>query len=613
MKKYVSPLLRRVAKRKVTSGMIAAVILIVAYFGYQHVFGGTAVTRYVTAQVQKGTLVASLSATGQVLASTEIQLKPKAAGDVVYAAANSRDVKTGVLLVQLDTRDAEKAVRDAKVNLDSAKLALEKLKQPADDLSLLQAEHALAQAHDAKSNAEDTIKKAEDDGLNAVSNAFLDLPGVITGLQDMLFSNTLGAGQQYNIDFYADSVKIYDSGAKAPTYRQDAYDAYQAARKAYDRNFTGYKESSRFSDATTTDALINETYDTSRAIAESVKTANNFLQFYQQTLLDKNIKPQPLSTAHLASLNTFTAKTNMHVSTLLGLKQTITDNRQTLANADGLIAEKIASLKKLKEGADALDIRAQELAITQRENALRDAQEKLSDYFIRAQFDGTISGLQVKRSDTVSSATVLGTLITKQKLAAVSLNEIDAAKIKLVQKATLTFDAIPDLTLTGEVAEIDAVGTVSQGVVTYNVKIAFDTQDERVKSAMSVSAAIITDVKQNVLIVPNAAVKAQGAAHTVQVVDDTLSPADLASNATGIALAHPPRAQSVEIGLSNDDSTEIISGLKEGDRIVTRAIQASASATPASPPSSGLRIPGITGGGGGGGGAFRGGGGARGN
>lgn len=594
------------------SGIIAAIILAAAYFGYQHIFGGTTVTRYVTARVQKGTLVASLSATGQVLASTEIQLKPKAAGDVVYAAANSRDVKTGVLLVQLDTRDAEKAVRDAKVNLDSANLALEKLEQPADDLSLLQAEHALSQAHDAKGNAEDMIKKAEDDGLNAVSNAFLDLPGVIAGLQDMLLSNTLGAGQQYNIDFYADSLKPYDSQAKAPTYRQDAYDAYQAARKAYDRNFTDYKESSRFSDATTTDALINETYDTSKAIAESVKTANNFIQFYQQTLLDKNIKPQPLSAAHLASLNTFTAKTNAQVSTLLALKQTITDNRQTLANADGLIAEKIASLKKLKEGADALDIRAQQIAITQRENALRDAQEKLSDYFIRAQFDGTISGLQVKRGDTVSSATVLGTLITKQKLAAVSLNEVDIAKIKLAQKATLTFDAIPDLTLAGEIAEIDAAGTVSQGVVTYNVKIAFDTQDERVKSAMSVSAAIITDVKQNTLIVPNAAVKAQGAAHTVQVVDDTLSPADLASNATGIALAHAPRAQSVEIGLSNDDSTEIISGLKESNRIVVRTIKASASATPASSPSSSLRIPGITGGGGGGG-AFRAGGGARGN
>ena len=98
-------------------------------------------------------------------------------------------------------------------------------------------------------------------------------------------------------------------------------------------------------------------------------------------------------------------------------------------------------------------------------------------------------------------------LITKQKIAEISLNEVDAAKVKVGQKVTLTFDAIDGLSITGEVSEIDALGTVSQGVVTYGVKIAFDTQDERVKSGMSVSAAIITDVKQNVLLVPNAAVK----------------------------------------------------------------------------------------------------------
>ena len=63
--------------------------------------------------------------------------------------------------------------------------------------------------------------------------------------------------------------------------------------------------------------------------------------------------------------------------------------------------------------------------------------------------------------------------------------------------------------MSGVVTEIDPIGAISQGVVTYDIKINFDVVDERVKPSMSVSAAIITDTKQNVLVVPNSAVKSK--------------------------------------------------------------------------------------------------------
>ena len=70
------------------------------------------------------------------------------------------------------------------------------------------------------------------------------------------------------------------------------------------------------------------------------------------------------------------------------------------------------------------------------------------------------------------------------------MNEVDAAKISVGNKTTLTFDATEDLTLTGKVAQIDTIGTVEQGVVSYKVKIAFDTQDERIKPGMTANASI---------------------------------------------------------------------------------------------------------------------------
>ena len=130
--------------------------------------------------------------------------------------------------------------------------------------------------------------------------------------------------------------------------------------------------------------------------------------------------------------------------------------------------------------------------------------------------------------------------------------------------------------------EVDLVGTVTQGVVNYNVKIAFDTQDDRVKSGMSVSASIITQTKQDVIVVPNSAVKIQNGAHYVEVVDKNTA----ATDNQGVALSTTPTQQAVEVGISDDTSTEITSGLSEGDKVVTKTISGTATtATTNSAPS----------------------------
>ncbi len=155
------------------------------------------------------------------------------------------------------------------------------------------------------------------------------------------------------------------------------------------------------------------------------------------------------------------------------------------------------------------------------------------------------------------------------------MNEIDAAKIKVGPKAVLTFDAAPDLKITGEVSEVDTIGAVSQGVVSYIVKIIFDTQEDSVKPGMSVGATIITDIKQNILVAPNSAIKTQGDSHYVEILDDPLR----SKNGQGFISKSAPIKQTVEIGLSNDELTEIISGINEGDKIVSRTINPASAKT----------------------------------
>ncbi|KKR91199.1 MAG: Efflux transporter, RND family, MFP subunit [Candidatus Falkowbacteria bacterium GW2011_GWA2_41_14] len=575
-----------VLQHKILAVIAIIVIVTGGYYGYKKIKGETAPTQYVLAKIEKGTLITSVSGSGQVSVSGQVDIKSKTSGDLIYLGIkNGQEVKNGALLAQLDGRDAYKSVRDAEANLESAKLSLTKLKQPADQLSILQAENSLLQAKETKETAQNDLPKAYDDGFNNVADAFLDMPTIMSGLENMLYDEDFEK-YKLNIDWYSSQVVSYnyDSQNKIIAYKKNVTDSYASARTKFDQAFENYKAATRSSEPSVIESLIIDTYDTTKMIAEAVKNTNNYLDYMQDVINQyksaKVILPA-LVTTHQTSLDSYTGTTNSLLLNLLNIKQTIEDAKKSITVSDRAIAEKTESLANLKAGTDILDLQSQELAIKQKENALLDAKEKLADYYIRAPFTGIITGTNVKKGDSLSSGAVIATLITKQQMAEIPLNEVDAAKIKIGQKATLSFDAIEGLNITGQIGEIDMLGTVSQGVVTYNVKILFDTQDERVKPGMSVSASIVIDIKQNVVMVPNSAIKSSNETYYVEMPNET-DPTQ-------------PRQQSVEIGLVNDTSTEIISGLKEGDQIITQTITAAAGQTQQK--NTGFKIPGIMGGG----------------
>ncbi|MDD5431029.1 MAG: efflux RND transporter periplasmic adaptor subunit [Candidatus Pacebacteria bacterium] len=539
----------------VSHKIISVVILIAVIFGGYQVYksktGTSGEVRYVTAVVVKGAVISSVTGSGQVSASNQVDVKPKTSGDVIYVGVKSgQEVSRGGLIAQLDTTDAQKAIRNAEIDLETAKLNLDKL---------LGSENAAIPKN--KQEAEDDLKAAYDSGFNAVSNVFLDLPSIMTTLQGMYFDKTISANI-WNVDYF--EVAAQDFDLRIADFHDDAIAKYQDARKRYDVNFQSYKSVSRFSDMDTLNSLINETYDTTRAISDAIRSMSNLIQFYEDILSKKFIPANAAANTYLTTLGGYISKTNSHLSSLTSIQSSIKTSKEAVSNAD-------------------FDVRSQKIIYNQKEEALAEAKTNLSYCYIRAPFDGAIAVLDVKKGDSVGSGTAVATLITKQKIAEISLNEVDIAKIKVGQKSNLTFDAIDGLNVTGEVIEVDSLGTVSQGVVSYAVKIGFDIQDDRVKSGMSVNVSIATDVKQDVLVVANSAVKTQGDIKYVEMFEQPL----VESNGTqGTVSAIAPRQQQVEVGISNDTLTEIISGLKEGDQIVSRTINSAAkTAIPAAAPS----------------------------
>ncbi len=591
----IKKIIQFVLQHKVMAGVLILAIIGGGYYGSKSIFSNDNVVRYATAQVQRGTLITSISGSGQVSASNQADIKPKVSGDVVYVGVkNGQEVKAGTLLVQIDSSDAQKAVRDAEISLETAKLELDKLLEPVDELDLLKAENSLAKAKETKQKAEDNITKSYEDAFNTIATAFLDLPTLITGLHDILYSYELGyeSGDRYswNITVLTNSINYGSERNELEKFINSAETAYKTARTKYDANFENYKNVSRYSDKEVIEALLNETLETTKAMAETVKNETNMLDFWVDYRSRRDLRIYDKVTEYQSDIKSYTSQINSHLISLLNIQRSLQDNRESILNAQRSIEELELSLAKLKAGPDELDIRAKKIAIQQKEDALLDAQQSLADHYVRAPFDGIIANLNVKKGESVSSNNAVATLITKQKIAEITLNEVDIAQVKTGQKVNITFDAIENLNITGKVVETDTLGTVSQGVVTYGVKIAFDTQDERVKPGMTLSANIITEVKQDVLMVPSSAIKQQGDISYVQVVAND---ADIETNNTSGAIIPQSslRVQQIQVGLSNDTMTEVISGLKEGDIVITQTINSKTTSNQSQRATGGTALP----------------------
>ncbi len=201
--------------------------------------------------------------------------------------------------------------------------------------------------------------------------------------------------------------------------------------------------------------------------------------------------------------------------------------------------------------------------------ALRDYQENSST--ILAPAAGTITdlalaeGIIVSASSTTSqtsgativSAQTVGKINDSkgQLIASVSLTEMDIINVQANQKVTLTLDAYEDTSFTGKVLAVNTSGSVSSGVTAYPVTILLDSVDKAIYPNMAVSVEIITTITSEVLLIPSTAITTSDGQATVEVMRNG-----------------SPTPVTVETGISNDSQTEIVSGLSQGDEVVTATL-----------------------------------------
>ena len=205
--------------------------------------------------------------------------------------------------------------------------------------------------------------------------------------------------------------------------------------------------------------------------------------------------------------------------------------------------------------ADSANIKSAEISIRQAQIALQQAEENAADTVLRSPVAGTVLYIAGEVGEKVTantdSETAFAVVCVGDAVSVTAqVNELDIPGIMLGQAAEVQFEAVPNEVFTGKVRGIELMPAESgSGIVTYDVRVLLDEPSDKIKNGMTASVSIITDKKEDVLILPQDAVISAGDMTLVEVVSST----------------GETKRQRVKTGISDGTNIEIVEGLKEGD------------------------------------------------
>jgi HlyD family secretion protein len=200
---------------------------------------------------------------------------------------------------------------------------------------------------------------------------------------------------------------------------------------------------------------------------------------------------------------------------------------------------------------------------------------QLGYYVITAPVDGMVVGTPTPAGETIvqgiSAAQSLLTIADMSNMEVKALiDETDIGKVKVGQQVSFTVDAYADKAFTGKVTSISRNATTSSNVVYYPVYIAVDAPEDLLFPTMTARVNLTVGERNNVVVVPLAAIKEENGQKTVEVM------------VNGVTQRMP-----VTIGLQDDENIEIVSGLSEADQImipIAKEKASTAKQNPGGPP-----------------------------
>jgi len=211
-------------------------------------------------------------------------------------------------------------------------------------------------------------------------------------------------------------------------------------------------------------------------------------------------------------------------------------------------------------GATKEDTEAQAAQVEKAQANVLNYQAQFNKTIIRSPINGLVTKQDAKIGEIVSANAIIVSVISANQFEVESnVPEADIAKLKIGDRASITLDAYGDNVLfDAKVIKIDPAETIIEGVATYKTTLQFNKEDERIKSGMTANIDVSTDKRENVLVIPQRAVITRGLDKFVLIDNGTANPDE----------------RQIQTGLrGSDGNVEVISGLKDGERIAAIAKQ----------------------------------------
>jgi HlyD family secretion protein len=445
---------------------------------------------------------------------------------------------------ELQKKNAEEQVKQAQLNLENAQANLDALKKgdTSDEnievsklqmknqaLSLAIAQLSLKSLKEQKptdddiKEAEEHVKQAEINLENAKANLkqATDNPNTPDEQITILENQVKIAQSNLNIaNLTLDKLKNHSTPSDEDIAQaEDRVSQAEIAYKIAEQNYESALKAKTAKEAQITQA------------ENQVKLAESQLQIAQNNL-------------KIAQNGTETSQDTLQIR-----KEQVVQAESSLENAKANLEN-----AQLQEKTNDLRIKQAEVQESQAYVNLQLAKETLKNYTITAPCDGTVILLDVHVGDTVSPGKTVAVVGDINHLVADCFaDEIDAVNIKKGQSAVISFDAFPYKTLNGTVEYVASTTTMTnQGVQAYEVKCALPKTSLNIKDGLSTTVDITTGIKKNALSVPIESVATEnGKNYVILVLPDGKF-----------------EKRYVEVGISSDNYTEIVSGLKEGDKIL---------------------------------------------
>lgn len=574
-------------------GAIIGLVVVVAglagagYLGYQRFNPPATQVERNTAAATHGDVVTSVTSTGTVNSTATSRLSFKTSTRVAQILVSVGDkVDAGQVLATLDTSDLELAVRQSRATLDAnqAKLNVVLAGSNKDDIDAAQAQLDAANAKLAamQAGSRDEDLAAAQAGLTSAQIKLDQLTAGPTQPDADSARANLDKAQASLDSAKANLTKVMGGATQADI--QTAQIALNNANNDIAAKQAGFAAVLGGPPAPTQQQIIAAQAAINSAQA-SRDTAQVKLQQLQAGPTQTDIQTAQAQVAQAEAgvrqaqdqLNTVLAgATNADLAAArAGISQaqsTLGQKASPYLDADfaaqtQAVKQAQATLTGKLQPYTAADIQAARAQVVLAQVNLTQALNNLDAATLVAPISGIVSAVNLNvgeipgaggagggsggNSSSASASSAVTIVDTAKVRIDVQVDESDISQISAGEAAKVTFDALPGRSFDGQVSATSPTGSLSQGVVGYLVSITLNNP-RGVLPGMTATAQIIRDQRLGVLTVPNRAVIRQGRDRFV----------DVATTAAGT------ERRKVEVGLADDQNTEIASGLQEGEQVV---------------------------------------------